>query len=474
MRRLYLSCLLFLSFLVAHPQVKEIHILSCNDMHAAIDNMPQLAAIVDSLREINHNLLVFSAGDNRTGNPINDLYAIPSYPMTALMNFIGFDGSAFGNHEFDNGPAGLAKVMATSNFPFLCANVKALPEMNVNPLPYKIFDVQGVKVGVLGVVQLGTNGFPDAHPDLMKGFTFFPVKETIQQYEWLREQVDVLLLLSHNGYEEDVKTASAFPFFDVILGGHSHTQIKGGEMHHGVLITQNVNKLKRVTYITIKMDGNKVVDKWAENIEVEGYGKKNDVVQNMVDYFNNNPEFFRQLAMAETDFTTAEQLGCLMCDAWREETGADLALTNRGGVRYEEKKAGPFTVNDVLRLDPFGNDCIEMYITGKEFKELLLSCCHNDESMFPFVSGVNCEITRDIADSTSIKSLQLFTPDGRKINMKKKYKVVTNSYVAAICDAPRSDQGRSVGIACSDLLMRFLEKKETVNYQGISRIKIVR
>ena len=79
-------------------QQRQIHIVSANDMHATIDNMPMLAAIVDSLREIDNNTLVLSAGDNRTGNPINDLYSIPTYPMTALMNFIGFDASAFGNH----------------------------------------------------------------------------------------------------------------------------------------------------------------------------------------------------------------------------------------------------------------------------------------------------------------------------------------------------------------------------------------
>ena len=65
--------------------------------------------------------------------------------MTALMNFIGFDGSAFGNHEFDNGQAGLPKVMASSNFPYLCANVHAAPEMGINPLPYKIYDVGGLQ-----------------------------------------------------------------------------------------------------------------------------------------------------------------------------------------------------------------------------------------------------------------------------------------------------------------------------------------
>ncbi len=474
MKRLLVTYIFIFSILGANSQVKEIHILSGNDMHASINNMPYLAAIVDSLRGIDPYMLVFSSGDNRTGNPINDLYSVPSYPMTSLMNFIGFDGSAFGNHEFDNGQEGLAKVIATSNFPYICANIKASPELGIHPLPYKIYDVQGVKVGVLGVVQLGTHGFPDAHPKFMKGLTFTPVEETIKQYEWLRKDVDVLILLSHNGYEADVQTASKFPFFDIIIGGHTHTQIKGGEIHNGVLVTQNVNKLKRVTHITIKLQDGKIIEKAAKNIEVEGYAKKNDVVQNIVDYFNNNPEFYRQLAVAETDFTNVEQLGCLMCDSWKEEAGADFALTNCGGVRYDSKEAGPITVNDILKLDPFGNQCVEMNITGEEFRQMLLACSHNDENMFPFVSGVVCEVYTDNSDTSKIKNLKLFTPDGKKLNLKKKYKVVTNSYVAAICDSPRSDQGEDIGRKCSDMLMEYLEKKGTVNYQGVSRIKFVK
>ena len=57
---------------------KEVHILSANDMHAAIEAFPQLAAIADSLRALYPSLLVFSAGDNRTGDPLNDRYEIPA------------------------------------------------------------------------------------------------------------------------------------------------------------------------------------------------------------------------------------------------------------------------------------------------------------------------------------------------------------------------------------------------------------
>ena len=83
------------------PKEQKIYIVSTNDMHANIDNFPQMAALIDSLRMAHPGLLVFSAGDNRSGNPINDRYAEPGKPMVDLMNAVGFNLSTFGNHELE-------------------------------------------------------------------------------------------------------------------------------------------------------------------------------------------------------------------------------------------------------------------------------------------------------------------------------------------------------------------------------------
>ena len=141
----------------AAAQSKEIHIISANDIHAKIENFPQLAAIVDSMRAVYPNLLVLSAGDNRTGEPLNDLYEIPAYPMVALMNQVGFDATTLGNHEFDSGQAGLAKLISLSNFPYVCCNIFPAAKWNMHITPYKIFDFEGTKVGVVGVVQVGAS-----------------------------------------------------------------------------------------------------------------------------------------------------------------------------------------------------------------------------------------------------------------------------------------------------------------------------
>ena len=470
MKKLFLTlaavCLLGAA---AFAEKKEVHIISVNDMHGKIENFPQLAAIVDSMRAVYPDLLVISAGDNRTGEPLNDLYEIPAYPMVMLMNMVGFHATTMGNHEFDSGAAGLGKLMSMSGFSYICANLQPNPELGVVPRPTQIFDVNGVKVGFVGAVEINDRMTPDTHPDNVVGLTFTPVLETLEKYKGLRDECDVVIFLSHIGYEADVEISKDLPWVDVIIGGHSHTQIAGGEMHNGLMITQVTNRLKRVTHITITVEDGKVVDRKAENIEVEGYPKQNPVVAEVVRYFSDNPEFQRVLATLTAPMTSYEQLGCMMTDAWRVETGSDIAFTNTGGVRYDSLPAGPFTVSDVLRLDPFGNDTVQLELTGQELKDMLIATTYNDTYGFPKVSGIICNVIFDKKNPEKIKELKITNPDGSKFDLKKKYKVVTNSYTASIADSPRKDQGRALNRTTASIIQEYLEHQGTIDYTGVER-----
>ena len=101
MKKIILSLLMFVALTVSAER-KELHILSANDMHAAIENFPRLGYVADSLRALYPDLLILSGGDNRSGDPINDMFEIPAYPMVALMNQVGFHATVVGNHEFDS------------------------------------------------------------------------------------------------------------------------------------------------------------------------------------------------------------------------------------------------------------------------------------------------------------------------------------------------------------------------------------
>ena len=456
--------------LTANGQKKEIHILATNDMHATIGVFPQLAALIDSLRAEDPSLLVFSAGDNRTGNPLNDKYEISSYPMVTLMNMVGFNGSTLGNHEFD--VHSLSRLIGLSNFRYICANIFPSDSVNIKTIPYQVFDVEGLKVGVVGAIQLSPQGIPSTHPDNVRGISFKPAKEVIPQYEWLSRACDVTILLSHLGYPDDQEMAKAFPWFDLIIGGHTHTQLKGNEVENGILITQNKNKFGRVTYITLTVDSGKVVDKKAEYIDIKKYPKRNKVVQAVVDHFSDNPAFRRVVAIADTPFEAREELGCMMCDAYMAECHADLAVENPGGVRIDSHPAGDITVLDVLEMDPFDNHAVVLELTGEELVTMMRTYCSDKLYSFPFVGGFKCELTTERNNPGKIKSVKLLTLDGKKLNMKKIYRVATNSYVPATSKIPEGSD-HMLNVQTTDLLIRYLEREKTVNYKGVRRLTIL-
>jgi len=469
MKKVLLSIItVFWVLMPAAARGETVRILSANDMHSAIEKMPQLAAIVDSLRAIDPFLLVLSAGDNRTGNPYNDLYEPVSYPMVSMMNLIGFDASALGNHEYDSKVEGLARVIALSNFPYLAANVSCPPETGIRVAPYQVFDVKGIKVGVLGITQVGTLGIPDTSPDNVKGLTFQQPEEVIPRYQWLTKQCDVNVLLTHVGLDVDVELAKQFPYYDLIVGSHTHTQLEGGELHHGVLLTQNGYQLPRVTLTTIEVEGGKVVSKRAENIFLNKSTSRSEAADALLKHFKNSPEMERVVARSQSDIHGYDPLGVMMCDAWQQECGCDIAFENYGGVRYDFFPAGPITVKDVINLDPFMNSPVVMTLSGKELHAMLIACFKVDRNRFPITSGCTAVVTYSDSSKTSIKKLELFDAAGKKLNMKKKYRVVTNSYVASIADSPREDQGELLAVTTSDLIIRWLEKKGTVDYQGRS------
>lgn len=462
-----MSCLMFSSSITAIAQKTTINILSTNDMHSAIQQMPKLAAVADSLRKIDPELIVLSGGDNRTGDPYNDMYEIPAYPMVALMNAVGFDASAIGNHEWDNNWTGFRTITNLASFPFLCSNATFPDSMDLKVKPYLMMNVKGVKIGILGTLQIGLNGLPDSHPKNLNGITFKAPDAVIPEYKWMRDQCDLFILLSHDGYEEDLETAKLYPFFDQIVGGHSHTLTKPNDIHNGVLVTQVKNKLANATHTTITLENGKVINKVSEIIDLKNRKSYNDDVDKLLKIFLVNPKLEEVLGQAETNFNSYEELGCLMCDAILEETNSDIALQNGGGVRFDKFPAGPISVNDVLQLDPFGNEAVVYEITGKEIGEMIMDCYYIDSKQTPYVAGITYEMTLDKNQKPS--SIKMKTLDGKKLDLKKKFKMVTNSYVSAILPTPKSDAGTSTFQSCSDLIQDYIKKKGSVNYQGVSR-----
>lgn len=227
--------LLSIAFLMgcSSTQPRTVEILAVNDIHAALDNFPRFAFIIDELRARYPNLLLVAAGDNQTGNPANNQYPEKGLPVIELMNAVNFDLSAVGNHEFDSRLAGFEHITQKAQFDFLSANTEPPKEANFRIQPYKIIDLpNGLNVAFFSLLDINANGIPDTHPDNVKGFSFKDPLQTAKEYLFLKDQSDVLIMLNHMGFEEDVKLAMQLPTdsIDVIIGGHSHTKVDTEQM----------------------------------------------------------------------------------------------------------------------------------------------------------------------------------------------------------------------------------------------------
>lgn len=471
-RRSFIFSLLITLATVIYGQKRDIHILAVNDMHAAIDNMPRLVGIADSLRSLYPSLLVFSAGDNRTGDPLNDKYNPSGYPMVALMNLAGFNGSALGNHEFDANS--LARLCGLSAFRYICANIEADDTTSIKTVPCQVFDVDGLKVGVVGAIQLNQRGTPDAHPDVLRGLHFSSPFEAVSRHEWLSQQCEATVLLSHVGYQEDLKIAEQNPWIDVIIGGHSHRQLAETEpLHNGVLVTQNRNLLGRAVHITLTVDSGRVVGKEAEYLNVLTFRKPNKVAQAMVKNFSENPAFKRVLTQAAAPFKSRNEIGAMVCDAMMSETGADVAIMNYRGIRISRLHDGDITVKDAYEIDPYGSNVALVAMKGDELERFITAYGRMNVYKFPHLGGLRADLTLEQKGSNDIKEVKLMTADGGKINRKKTYRVVTNSYVLSTSKCPLAALPTVLNVTTSDVIMHFLEQQPSVNYQGKGQLNYI-
>lgn len=465
---------LVIGFLVScNTGEKQAILFAVNDMHAEIDNFPKLAYIVDSLRTLYPDMLLISAGDNQTGNPVNDQYPEKGLPMIELMNALGFDLSAVGNHEFDTRPQGFSHLTHKADFDFICANMSASDSIRIKVSSHKIINLpNGLKLAFLGLLQINQNGIPDTHPENVSGFSFSSPLETAGKYLYLKDQGDIFIALTHLGFENDVQLAESMPAgIDLIIGGHSHTKVEKEQMHNGILITQAQRKLKYGSLIKMTLAGDGQIQHHMELIDIENSANEKASIRAMVDEYNDNPALEEVIAIASDDFSSKAELGYLMADAQRYAAEADIALVNPGGVRLQFLAKGPITLMNVYQLDPFGNELILTTLTGHEIRDLMLAAYPVDENLPVFPSGISTLLELD-ADG-NLADVVLLTEGNTPLDMDQSYKVAMNNYMTQVYKYEHSDPGRSLYIETADAIISYLKKDQEVrSYRDENRIRM--
>lgn len=220
---------------------KHITILHTNDVHSHIDpfgpedgrnanlgGVARRASLIESIRKENSNTLLFDAGDIFQGTPYFNYYG--GELEFKLMSMLKYDAATIGNHDFDNGVDGLYAQLPHAKFDFISANYDFSNTIMASHVrPYKIFMVEGIKIGVFGLgIELDGLVLETLH----KETKYLDPVETSQEMTRIlkeNEKCDLIICLSHLGYEyrnekvSDLSLARATKNIDLIIGGHTHT-----------------------------------------------------------------------------------------------------------------------------------------------------------------------------------------------------------------------------------------------------------
>jgi len=188
---------------------------------AELGGFTRLAKAVRDLRRKDENSLFLHGGDMVQGT----LY-FTKYQGLAdidLLNAMGLDAATLGNHDFDKGAEVTAKLADAATFPLVSANVDASrdPALNGKIRPYVVRDFGGHRVAIIGATTADTPAV--SSPGGLVSFGRLVPRISAAVRELREKGIDKIILLSHIGYDEDVRLARTVPGIDVIVGGHSHT-----------------------------------------------------------------------------------------------------------------------------------------------------------------------------------------------------------------------------------------------------------
>ncbi len=499
MKRRILAVLLTVSLLIAFiipataSAAVTISILHTNDLHSRVlegkyDGMglAKIKTLVDEYRVANPEALLFDAGDAVHGQTFSTLEEGAS--MIAVMNEVGYDLMVAGNHDFNYGYERLLELDAMADFNILGANVL---DGSGNPIldEYQVFTVNGVTVGVFGLTTSETTY--KTHPDNVAGLTFEDSVVTAQRMvDQLTGTVDVIVALAHLGTDADstdtsIRVAEEVDGIDVIIDGHSHTVFPEGLVVNGTLIAQAGEYGKYFGIVEITVDGTTVTSSAsliskadaAETAEDSGVAAIIAEIQASHEVILSEEvglvpfELLGERAYVRTGETN---LGNLVTNAMLEETGADCALTNGGGIRASIDP-GYINKGEIITVLPFGNYIITKSVTGAVIKEALehgTSSYPDASGKFPHVGGMTytIDISRPVGDR-----IVNITIGGEPMDLEMEYILATNDFMAAGGDGYEMLKVETVNEydALDEVVIKYIQERGVIAPTRENRILVI-
>ena len=473
----------------------EANIIHTNDVHGRIVEEKgvigdaKLAAVIDEERAKNPSTLVVDAGDAFQGLPISN--SSKGEERAKILNEIGYDALAVGNHEFDFGLDEAKKYKEILNFPLLSSNtyINGARLFEASTIVDKDKNVVGDEFVVIGVTTPETA--TKTHPKNVQGVTFTdPISEVNKVIDEIEARATAegktyknYVVLAHLGVdtttpiewrgstlaEELSKNSKLKGKRVTVIDGHSHT-VQSTTYGDNVTYNQTgsyLNNIGKITYQANQLLGNPQQISAASTKNVVPNAKVAAMVQKIKEQYDaENAKIVRDNSPVELNGQRENvrvretNLGNVVADALYEygQTGfshkTDLAVTNGGGLRETIAKDKPITKGSVIAVLPFGNTISQIKVTGQNIADMFTKSLGSilqekdgktvlDENGQPLlepsggflqVSGAKVYYDTTLPAEKRVLYVEIKNPETGQyepLNLAKDYYLTTNDFLAA-------------------------------------------
>ena len=468
---------------VATPAAADftLNLLHINDLHSRIQpinrfdstcgaeddaagecfgGVARIATAVNMMRaELEgENVLVLDAGDQFQGSAMFTTYS--GAAAAEFMNAIGFDVMASGNHEWNLGPSGFASFIEMVDFPVIAGNLDVSQEPAINELlqDHVILDVNGTQVGIISALATDTAETSSPGDNVI----FTPEIEAIQNDvdALTAAGVNIIIALTHVGWQEDVRIAEAVTGLDLIVGGHSHTLFSNTDEDATnpyplmvanpdgveVPVVQAFAYSKYLGHLaaTFDDDGNLISATGDTMLLDASVTPDPEIAARVGELAAPIEEAMSEVVGEAADFIEGDRsvcrvqecpMGNLVTDAMLDRVGGQgitLAIQNGGGLRASID-GGDITMGEVLTVLPFQNTVATFQLTGAGVIAALengVSQVEEGAGRFPQVGGMRYTWNPSAEPGARIVSVEVVDGDGfSPIDPDAVYGVVSNNYM---------------------------------------------
>lgn len=513
LRLLLSTAALALTAGVAHAEY-TLHILHINDLHSRIEPINKFdstcsaedaakgecfggyARVATKIRELRNslkaageNVIVVDAGDQFQGSLFYTTYK--GATEAEFMEKISFDVMAVGNHEFDDGPEGLAAFIDQVTFPVISGNLDLSGNnaLNGKVKNHVVLEVGGQKIGVISALATDTAQISSPGPSIAFRAEADSLAADVVTLQ--AEGVNKIIAVNHVGLPMDLEIGKSVAGIDAIVSAHSHTLLSntaekpagpyptmagetpvvqayayGKYLGHLTLVFDDAGKVTSATGDTIVIDASVQPD--AEIVaRIKELGApieelKAKVIGESAADIDGSRETCRAVECA---------MGNLVADAMLDrvkDQGITIAIQNGGGVRASID-AGPITMDEVLTVLPFQNTLSTFRIAGADIVAALengVSEVEEGKGKFPQVAGLKFTWDESVAAGQGRVSEVLVKDGGdwRPIDPAKEYGVVTNNFVRSGGDgydmfAAKASQAYDFGPGLEQVVADYIAAK---------------